>query len=149
MTIKRQQRKVERTPKEQARLDAIRKKYQQQKPGPEQLVASGEYEGPVQGGAYWEVRRVMAELGGWRGPVNLEFKRHARTGQFYLLEVNCRLNGYSYLFTMNGLNFPAAVVDLLVSGETPFLQLPAGGLRHNFVIGFREQPREDWVRVAS
>jgi predicted ATP-grasp superfamily ATP-dependent carboligase len=94
-------------------------------------------------------RRVIAELGGWRGPVNLEFKRHARTGQFYLLEVNCRLNGYSYLFTMNGLNFPAAVVDLLVSGATPFLQLPAGGPRHNFVIGFREQPREDWVRVAS
>jgi transcriptional regulator with XRE-family HTH domain len=62
MTIKRQQRKAERTPKEQARIEAIRKKYQQEKPGPEQLVASGEYEGPVQAGAFWEVRRVMAAL---------------------------------------------------------------------------------------
>jgi ribosome-binding protein aMBF1 (putative translation factor) len=62
MTSKRQQRKAERTPKEQARLDAIRKKYQGEKPGPDQVVASGEYEGPVQAGAYWEVRRVMAEL---------------------------------------------------------------------------------------
>jgi transcriptional regulator with XRE-family HTH domain len=62
MTIKRQQRKVKRTPKEQARIEAIRKKYQREKPGPGQLVASGEYDGPVQAGAYWEVRRVMAEL---------------------------------------------------------------------------------------
>jgi transcriptional regulator with XRE-family HTH domain len=62
MTIRRQQRKVERTPKEQARIEAIRKKYQREKPGPDQLVASGEYEGPVQAGAYWEVRRVMAAL---------------------------------------------------------------------------------------
>src|SRR5690242_3549673 len=62
MTIKRQQRKAERTPKEQARIDAIRKKYQGEKPGPQQLAAFGEYEGPVQAGAYWEVRRVMAAL---------------------------------------------------------------------------------------
>jgi transcriptional regulator with XRE-family HTH domain len=62
MTIKREQRKVERSPEEQARIDAIREKYQQDKPGPDQVAASGEYEGPVQACAYWEVRRVMAEL---------------------------------------------------------------------------------------
>jgi DNA-binding XRE family transcriptional regulator len=62
MSVKRQQRKVEWTPEEQARIDAIREKYQREKPGPDQLAASGEYEGPVQAGAYWEVRRVMAEL---------------------------------------------------------------------------------------
>jgi hypothetical protein len=94
-------------------------------------------------------RRVIAALGGWRGPVNLEFKRHAGNGQFYLLEVNCRLNGYSYLTTMNGLNFPSAVVDLLTRGETPFLRLQPGQERRNFVLGFRERPVEDWVGEAS
>jgi ribosome-binding protein aMBF1 (putative translation factor) len=62
MTVKREQRKIERTPEDQARIDAIREKYQREKPGPDQVPASGEYEGPVQAGAYWEVRRVMAEL---------------------------------------------------------------------------------------
>jgi transcriptional regulator with XRE-family HTH domain len=62
MTVKREQRKVERAPEEQARIDAIREKYQREKPGPAQVAASGEYEGPVQAGAYWEVRRVMADL---------------------------------------------------------------------------------------
>jgi transcriptional regulator with XRE-family HTH domain len=62
MSIKREQRNVERTPEEQARIDAIRQKYQREKLGPDQLAATGEYEGPVQAGAYWEVRRVMAEL---------------------------------------------------------------------------------------
>jgi transcriptional regulator with XRE-family HTH domain len=62
MTIKRVQRKVERTPQEQARIDALRAKFERERPGPDQLAASGEYEGPVQAGAYWEVRRVMTEL---------------------------------------------------------------------------------------
>jgi ribosome-binding protein aMBF1 (putative translation factor) len=62
MTVKRERRKVERTPEEQARIEAIREKYRREKPGPDQVVASGEYEGPVQAAAYWEVRRVMAEL---------------------------------------------------------------------------------------
>ena len=51
MSIKREQRKIERTPEEQARIDALREKYQQEKPGPDQVAASGEYEGPVQAGA--------------------------------------------------------------------------------------------------
>jgi transcriptional regulator with XRE-family HTH domain len=62
MSVKREQRKVERTPEEQARINAIREKYQREKPGPEQLAASGEYKGPVQAGAYWEVRRIMTAL---------------------------------------------------------------------------------------
>jgi ribosome-binding protein aMBF1 (putative translation factor) len=62
MTVKRGLRKVERSPEEQARIDAIREKYQRERPGPDQVVASAEHEGPMQAGAYWEVRRVMAEL---------------------------------------------------------------------------------------
>jgi ribosome-binding protein aMBF1 (putative translation factor) len=62
MTVKRVQRKVELTPEAQARIAAIREKYGQEKPGPDQLTASDEYEGSMQAGAYWEVRRVMAAL---------------------------------------------------------------------------------------
>ena len=62
MTVKREQRKVGRTPEDQARIDAIREKYRKEKPGPDQVAASGEYEGPVQAAAYWHVRRVMAVL---------------------------------------------------------------------------------------
>jgi transcriptional regulator with XRE-family HTH domain len=62
MTIKRVQRKIERTPEEHARIVALHAKYERERPGPDELAASGEYEGPVQAGAYWEVRRVMAEL---------------------------------------------------------------------------------------
>ena len=62
MTIKREQPKIKRTAEEQARIDAIRNKYDREKPGPDQIVASGEYEGPVQAAHSWEVRRVMARL---------------------------------------------------------------------------------------
>lgn len=96
-----------------------------------------------------QAKNIIATLGGWTGPVNLEFKRHADTGEFYLMEVNCRLNGYSYLYTMNGLNFPSAVVDLLATGHTTFLTLSPQRPRRNFVVGFREQPVEDWVGDAA
>jgi DNA-binding Xre family transcriptional regulator len=62
MTVKREQRKVKRTAAEQARIDAIREKYQREKPGPDQVATPGDYEGPVQAAAYWEVRRVMAQF---------------------------------------------------------------------------------------
>src|SRR4051794_41735101 len=62
MRVKREKRKVKRTAEEQARIDVLREKYRRDKPGPDQLAASGEYEGPVQAGAYWEARRIMAEL---------------------------------------------------------------------------------------
>src|SRR5437016_4314457 len=62
MTVKRVQRKGKRTAAEQARIDAIRQKYQGEKPGPDQVAASDDYEGPMQAGTYWEVRRVMARF---------------------------------------------------------------------------------------
>jgi predicted ATP-grasp superfamily ATP-dependent carboligase len=96
-----------------------------------------------------QARAVIAALGGWAGPVNLEFKRHRDNGRFYLMEVNCRLNGYSYLTTMNGLNFPAAVVDLLHTGRTPYLSLSRARPVRNFVVGFRELPVKDWCSDAA
>jgi predicted ATP-grasp superfamily ATP-dependent carboligase len=96
-----------------------------------------------------QAKQIIAALGGWAGPVNLEFKRHEATGEWYLMEVNCRLNGYSYLYTMNGLNFPAAVVELLATGKTKFLSLTKHQSPRNFVVGFRELPVEDWVSDAA
>jgi carbamoyl-phosphate synthase large subunit len=88
---------------------------------------------------------VIGWAGGWRGPICAEFKRHEHTGEFYLLEVNCRLNGYSYLTTMNGMNFPAAIVDLLLHGRTARFSAPADRARSNFVLGFREKIVPRWV----
>jgi ATP-grasp domain-containing protein len=96
-----------------------------------------------------QARRIVAALGGWRGPINLEFKRHQHTGRFYLLEVNCRINGYSYLYTMNGLNFPSAILDLLSIGKTEFLAASAALPLRNFVIGYRELPVDNWVAGAA
>ena len=91
-----------------------------------------------------QAKAIIAALGGWAGPVNLEFKRHQNNGRFYLMEVNCRLNGYSYLTTMNGLNFPSAVVDLLKDGYTTYISLPPNQPPRNFVVGFRELPVKEW-----
>lgn len=89
--------------------------------------------------------RVIDLAGGWRGPVNVEFKRHADNGRFYVMEANCRLNGYSYLTTMNGMNFPQAIVDVLLNGYTTrLLKYKRSGTR-NFVLGFREKLVSHWT----
>ena len=59
------------------------------------------------------------------------------------------LNGYSYLSTMNGLNFPSAVVDLLRTGRTPYLSFKDARPVRNFVVGFRELPVKDWCAHAA
>jgi ribosomal protein S18 acetylase RimI-like enzyme len=46
--------KIERTPEEQARIDAVRERFQRERPSLEDLVASGEYEPPISQGEYWE-----------------------------------------------------------------------------------------------
>jgi predicted ATP-grasp superfamily ATP-dependent carboligase len=82
---------------------------------------------------------VIRLAGGWHGPICVEFKRHSGDDRFYLLEVNCRLNGYSYLTTMNGIDYPKAIVDLLLERHTNRLpRHPRSGAR-NFILGFREK----------
>ena len=44
MTIKRIHRKIERTPEEQARIEAIRQRFQADRPTPDELLASGDVE---------------------------------------------------------------------------------------------------------
>ncbi len=55
-------RKIERTPEDKARLEAVRSRFQNERPTMEQLVASGEYGEPVPLGEYLEVRRALATL---------------------------------------------------------------------------------------
>lgn len=90
-------------------------------------------------------KRILQSLGGWKGPINMEFKQHQGSGKYYLMEINCRLNGYSYLNTMNGLNFPKGVVELLEKGETAFISPKNIRQKKNFVINYREKLVEQWV----
>jgi carbamoylphosphate synthase large subunit len=87
---------------------------------------------------------IIEAVGGWKGPLNLEFRRHAVTGLAYVIEANCRLNGYSYLTTMNGSNYPRAIVDLL-SERTACLPFNVKVPGKNFVLGFREMLLDSWV----
>ena len=91
-----------------------------------------------------KAKSIIESLGGWHGPVNLEFKQHSKNGEFYLMEINCRLNGYSYLTSMNGLNFPAAIIDLLSKNDTPFLSFDNIKKHSNFIMAFREKPIPQW-----
>ncbi|MBC2716503.1 MAG: ATP-grasp domain-containing protein [Desulfobacteraceae bacterium] len=90
-------------------------------------------------------KKIISSMGGWCGPINLEFKKHSGNGHFYLMEVNCRLNGYSYFTTLAGLNYPAAVIELLSTGKTDYLSIEKCNEEANFIIGFRERIVEKWI----
>ncbi len=62
MSIQRKTLKVERTPEEKKRLADIREKFQREKPGLDELIASGEYEGPVRLGDYLELAALTKAL---------------------------------------------------------------------------------------
>jgi carbamoyl-phosphate synthase large subunit len=89
--------------------------------------------------------RVIQACGGWRGPVNLEWRDPGQGGRYYVMEANCRLNGYSYLTTMNGIEMPKIVLALLLGKPVPTVELPLPGKRRNFVIGYRETPIANWL----
>jgi DNA-binding XRE family transcriptional regulator len=54
--------KLERTPEELAELRAERARFSRERPGPEDLVASGEYEGPYRQGNIMALLSAVAEL---------------------------------------------------------------------------------------
>jgi D-aspartate ligase len=88
--------------------------------------------------------KVVQACGGWRGPINFEWRRHAETGAWHVMEANCRLNGYSYLTTMNGVPLPRIVLALLLGQPLPKMSSPAERTR-NFTLGFRETLVSEWV----
>jgi D-aspartate ligase len=61
-------------------------------------------------------RHVLGTLG-LRGPFKMDFKRDARDGRLYLLEINARFNLWHYLGAVNGVNLPAVAYRYLVDGE--------------------------------
>jgi hypothetical protein len=62
MALRRVQRKIERTPEQLAVLRAVREKFQGEKPSLEDLVASGDYEGPFSHGDVMAFLTAIAEL---------------------------------------------------------------------------------------
>jgi predicted ATP-grasp superfamily ATP-dependent carboligase len=63
-------------------------------------------------------REIVAKLR-LKGPFKLDFKRHATSGRFYLLEINARYNLWHYLGAMNGVNLAAVAYDYLTQGVRP------------------------------
>lgn len=53
----------------------------------------------------------------YRGLASLEFKRHAKDGQYYFIEMNPRLPWYNSLFLSAGVNFPYLAYRDLLEGD--------------------------------
>ncbi len=62
MNARRIHRKIDRTPEDLARIKAIREKFQRERPTHEELIASGEWDGPFPTGEYLEVKQALHEL---------------------------------------------------------------------------------------
>jgi hypothetical protein len=62
MAIRRVHRKIERTPEQRAELRAVRDKFQHEKPSLDDLVASGDYEGPFRHGDVMAFLSAIAQL---------------------------------------------------------------------------------------
>jgi len=62
MAIRRVHRKIERTPEQLAELRAVREKFQREKPSLDDLVASGDYEGPFRHGDVMAFLSAIAQL---------------------------------------------------------------------------------------
>jgi len=63
----------------------------------------------------------------WRGPHELEFVRSAKSGLYYLLEINCRLPSWIYLSEFAGANLPAALLAEILAPGRRALRAPRVG----------------------
>jgi D-aspartate ligase len=61
---------------------------------------------------------IVARLG-LKGLFKIDFKRHAETGRFHVLEINARSNLWHYLGAKNGVNLAAVAYDHLTRGVDP------------------------------
>jgi predicted ATP-grasp superfamily ATP-dependent carboligase len=55
---------------------------------------------------------IVKKLGGWVGPINMEFIFDNRTNEPTFIEINPRLWGYTHVAVINGVNFPSRLVDI-------------------------------------
>ncbi len=90
-------------------------------------------------------QRLVEATGPWVGLVCVEFLRHAGTGEFKLLEINPRINGYNSLSTAAGYAFPEVAVKLML--DLPLPPLPEAPRDVVLVRGTREvlRDRADFV----
>lgn len=72
MNARRRYVKIERTPEEQARIDAMRERFQRERPSLEELVASGEFEPPISQGEYWDMVEMVVALRAARETTGLD-----------------------------------------------------------------------------
>ena len=62
MSAKRIHRKIERTPEQQRQLEEVRERFQQERPGLEELLADGDAAEVVAQGEYLDLRTMLAAL---------------------------------------------------------------------------------------
>lgn len=60
---------------------------------------------------------------GYRGYSEIEFKRHAETGEFYMIEINARLSTLNVLFDACGLEYPYIIYRDLTGNPLPPVHL--------------------------
>jgi D-aspartate ligase len=63
-------------------------------------------------------RDIVRRLG-LKGVFKIDFKRHAHTGKFHILEVNARFNLWHYLGAKNGVNLAGVAYDYVTRGVRP------------------------------
>ncbi len=54
-----------------------------------------------------------------KGVFKIDFKKDARSGRFYLLEINARFNLWHHMAARNGVNLPQVAYEYLVHGVRP------------------------------
>jgi len=63
-------------------------------------------------------RRIVKELR-WTGAIMVEFKRHAETGEYYLLEINPKLWGSLELAVSKNIDIPRYIVEVFLYDRKP------------------------------
>lgn len=71
MSFRGETRRIDRTPEEQARIQALRERFQGERPTHEELIASGEYEGPIPQESLVSYFTAVARLKGERQRLGL------------------------------------------------------------------------------
>jgi len=122
--VNRIHRKIERTAEEQARLDAARARFQAEQPGIDDLVASGEYSGPVSLGLYQNLVLILSELKRIREKKGLSLADVAERSGIDRGAISRLENGHNANPTIDTLGrYAAAVgaqVDFTVVNETMY-----------------------------
>ncbi|MGM1048214.1 MAG: carboxylate--amine ligase [Bacillota bacterium] len=67
----------------------------------------------------YDIGAPFLEKMGWKGFAEIEFKKDAETGKFYLIEVNCRITNLNNLLYKVGMNIPYITYMELTGSPQP------------------------------